>query len=59
MSNWESFWNSPVFLDLKDGKLPTMDVNVSVRPATLIDLFAGAFFTAVAVLLVVHLLKKL
>lgn len=44
--------------NLTQGKLPEMDVNVSLKSESLIDLFAGAFFTAVAVMLIFHLLNK-
>ena len=56
----EQFIKSPVISNLIDkGELPSMDVNVSIRSETLVDLFAGAFFTAVAVLLIINLLKKI
>lgn len=59
MSSLVEFFDSKVFADLKDGKLPNMDVNVSIRSESLVDLFAGAFFTAVAVLLVAHLIRRM
>jgi hypothetical protein len=59
MSALGEFFDSKVFSDLKDGKLPEMDVNVSIRSESLVDLFAGAFFTAVAVLLVAYLIRQM
>ncbi len=60
MATIQSLLNSTLVTKLIDeGELPSMDVNVSVKSETLVDLFAGAFFTAVAVLLVIQLLKKL
>ncbi|MGI4862471.1 MAG: hypothetical protein ACRYFZ_00995 [Janthinobacterium lividum] len=56
----QSLLNSTILTNLVDeGKLPSMDVNVSLNSRSLVDLFAGAFFTAVAVLLVIQLIKKL
>ena len=58
MASIQGLLNSPLVENLQAGKLPEMDVNVSLRSESLVDLFAGAFFTAVAVLLVIHLLNK-
>lgn len=58
MASIQELLNSPLVENLQAGKLPEMDVNVSLRSESLVDLFAGAFFTAVAVLLVVHLMSK-
>jgi len=59
MVQLQDILNSPLVANLVAGQLPAMDVNVSLRSDSLIDLFAGAFFTAVAVLLVVHFIKQL
>jgi hypothetical protein len=58
MASIQGLLNSPLVENLQAGKLPEMDVNVSLRSESLVDLFAGAFFTAVAVLLIIHLLNK-
>jgi hypothetical protein len=59
MNKIQEFFDSPVFANLKDGKLPEMEVQVDLKPEALLNLFAGAFFTAVAIILVSKILRKL
>lgn len=55
----KDFFDSQIFADLKNGKLPEMPVAVGFQPAALLDTCAAFFFTAVAILLAAHLIKKL
>ncbi|GAA4352979.1 hypothetical protein GCM10023185_13140 [Hymenobacter saemangeumensis] len=51
------FFDSKLIADLKEGKAP--EVPVAFSGKALVDLSAALFFTALAILLASHLLKKL
>ena len=49
--------NSPIFENLKNGKLPTVEVSVS--QTTILSLTASVFLAIVAALLVAQIIKDL
>lgn len=59
MNKIQEFFDSRLFSDLKQGHMPEMPVKVGFQPSALLDTCAALFFTAVAILLASHLIKKL
>jgi hypothetical protein len=51
--------NSPLVQDLKKGKLPVMEVDVSLSRTALAELAATLFLTAVAIMLAFQIIKKI
>lgn len=56
MNGINDFFNSQFIKDLKDGKLPKVAVELSLE--TLLQIFLGAFFTAVAIMIVAKIIKE-
>lgn len=54
----ESLLNTPLVQQLKDGKLPSMEVIVTIPPTTLAQLFGGTAITVLVILLIYQLIKR-
>jgi hypothetical protein len=54
----ESLLNTPLLNQLKDGKLPSMEVVVTIPPKTLGQLFGGMAITIIIILLIHQLIKR-